>query len=68
VISLIQGGLQVGDHIKISGHTTNFEQRVDSMEVDHQPVQWAQPGQIFGLKVKEHAREHDIVYRFPSGT
>ena len=68
VVSLIQGGLQIGDHIKISGHTTNFEQRVDSMEVDHQPVQWAQPGQIFGLKVKDHARENDIVYRLPSGT
>ena len=66
VISLTQGGLQVGDYIKISGKTTNFEQRVDSMEVDHQSVQWAQTGQIFGLKVKEHAREHDIVYRFPS--
>jgi len=68
VVSLIQGGLQVGDHIKIMGHTTDFEQTVDSMEVDHQPVQWAQPGQIFGLKLKEHARENDLVYRLPSGT
>jgi hypothetical protein len=35
------------------------------MEVEHQPVQFAQPGQTFGMKVRDHAREHDTVYRLP---
>jgi len=66
VILLDQGGLQVGDRIQIKGHTTYFEQTIGSMEIDHQSVQWAQPGQTFGLKVVDHAREHDTVYRLPS--
>lgn len=68
VILLDQGGLQVGDRVQIKGNTTDFEQTIGSMEIDHQSVQWAQPGQTFGLKVVDHAREHDTLYRLPSGT
>ena len=65
VVELKEGGLQIGDRIRIKGHTTDFEQVVESMEVEHQPVQFAQPGQTFGMKVRDHAREHDTVYRLP---
>ncbi|HEX9757443.1 MAG TPA: hypothetical protein VGB26_06535 [Nitrospiria bacterium] len=68
VILLDKGGLQVGDRIQIKGQTTDFEQTVGSMEIDFQSVQWAQTGQTFGLKVVDHAREHDTIYRLPSGT
>ncbi len=55
--------LREGDTIHVKGFTTDFTQRVQSMEVDHVHVMEARGGQSFGLKVREHAREHDVVYR-----
>jgi putative protease len=57
------GPLRVGDTIRILGHTSDFRQRVESMQVEHQPVTEAGKRQEIGLRVTEHAREHDIVYK-----
>ena len=56
-------GLKVGDIIRIEGHTTDFTQQVSSMQLDHVPIQVAKPGQDIGLKVAEHVREHDVVFK-----
>jgi len=58
--------LRVGDVIHIRGHTTDFTQKVESLEVDHAPVTEVGPNDDFGLKVVEHAREHDTVYKVRS--
>jgi len=58
--------LRVGDVIHIRGHTTDFTQKVESLEVDHAPVTEVGSHDDFGLKVIEHAREHDIVYKLRS--
>ena len=58
--------LHVGDLIHIHGHTTDFTQKVVSLEVDHAPVTEVGPNDDFGLKVREHAREHDAVFRVRS--
>ena len=63
ILKLEKGILRVGDHIHIKGHTSDFAQPVDSMEIDHVHVNEAGPGQSFGLRVQEHAREHDVVYK-----
>jgi putative protease len=55
--------LRVGDNIHIRGHTSDFGQRVESLQVGHAPVQEVGPNDDFGLKVVDHAREHDVVYR-----
>ena len=55
--------LAVGDKIKIKGATSDFEQKVDSMQIEHEKVEKAGSGQSIGLKVKEHVREHDKVYK-----
>ncbi len=55
--------LRVGDRLHIKGHTTDFAQRVDSLQVEHQSVMEVGPADDFGIKVIDHAREHDIVYR-----
>ena len=57
------GSLRVGDTIRILGHTSDFRQRIDSMQLDHQPVTEAGKRQEIGLKVTQHARENDAVYR-----
>ena len=62
-IRLESGSLRVGDTIRILGHTSDFRQRVESMQVEHQPVTEAVRRQEIGLKVTEHARENDDVYK-----
>jgi putative protease len=53
--------LSVGDKIIIKGSTTNFEQIIDSMQIEHENVNRANAGQSVGLKVKDRVRENDIV-------
>jgi putative protease len=55
--------LAVGDTIIIKGPTTDFEQVVESMQIEHQNVQRAEAGQSIGLKVTQRVRETDIVYK-----
>jgi putative protease len=62
-LKLESGTLRVGDTIHIRGHTTDFIQRVESLEVDHAPVTEVGPNDDFGLRVVDHAREHDVVYK-----
>jgi len=62
-IQLSKGSLNVGDTIHIKGHTTDFEQQIQSMQIEHQNVKAAKAGQSIGLKVKEHVRETDSVYK-----
>ncbi len=54
--------IEVGDIIHIKGHTTDFEQKIESIEVEHQQVTRADRGQVIGLKVKDYVRENDLVY------
>jgi putative protease len=62
-IDIKKGELKVGDTIHIKGHTTDFYQKIDSMQIEHQPVEKAEAGQSVGIKVSEHVRENDIVYK-----
>jgi hypothetical protein len=55
--------LDVGDHIHIIGRTSDFEQDVGSMEIEHQHIFHADPGTDVGIAVGEHVREHDRVFR-----
>lgn len=59
----LKAALSVGDTIAIKGPTTDFEQRVDSMQIEHKDVQRAEPGQSIGLKVMQRVRETDMVYK-----
>jgi hypothetical protein len=53
----------VGDRILIKGTTTNFEQVVESIQIEKRNVDKASAGQKIGLKVKDRVREKDIVYK-----
>lgn len=61
VIEVVKGGLEIGDKIHIKGATSDFEQTIDSMQVEHKDVKKAKKGDMFGLKVVQHAREGDEV-------
>jgi translation elongation factor EF-1alpha len=55
--------LKKGDKIHVKGATTDFEQQVDSMQVNHQDVEEAKKGDAIGLKVDEAVRENDQVFK-----
>ena len=59
---VLSGNLRIGDRISIEGHTTNFEMVVDSMQIEHDSVEQAGPGDDIGIKVPDRVREHDVVY------
>jgi len=62
-IKIIAGELKIGDTIHIVGSTTDFKQKIDSMEINRNPVEMVKPGDDVGIKVKERVRERDIVYK-----
>ncbi len=62
-IQVTQDVLRVGDTIRVKGHTSDFTQKIDSMQIDNKSVDEATPGQSVGLRAKDHAREHDLVYK-----
>ncbi len=61
-IKITNGELKVGDTIKIKGHSTDFQQTVESMQAEHQSVQTARTGDDVGVRVKEKVHENDKVY------
>lgn len=62
-IVALSGDLKVGDQMKVEGNRTEFEQAVDSMEIDRKPVQAASRGQTVGVKVVERTNEGATVYK-----
>jgi len=59
----LSSDLKHGDRIRIKGRSTDFEQDVDSMQIDGQTIQDAQVGQEIGLKVEEKVKEGDKAYK-----
>ncbi len=55
--------LSVGDKIKVKGSDREFEQPVDSMQVDHAPIEKAEKGQSVGLKFEKEIKDGDMVYK-----
>jgi translation elongation factor EF-Tu-like GTPase len=55
--------LVVGDNILVKGPSTDFEQTVESMQIEHKNIPRAEAGQSVGLKLTQRARERDTVYK-----
>jgi len=63
VIKIEVGELRRGDQIYIKGHTSDFKQKIVSMQINHQRIEKAMVGDEIGIEVKERVREHDAVYK-----
>ena len=61
VVQLV-GNIKVGDTIRFRGHTTDFEQVADSLQVEHGAVESAAAGSEIAIHVEERVRAHDEVY------
>jgi len=62
-VEIISGSLSLGEVIRIKGSTTDFEQKVESMEIDRQPVTIANVGQSVGIRVNDRVRPHDKIFK-----
>lgn len=62
-VNLIKDGLKVGDEIYIKGHTTDFKEKIKSIQLDRVPIQEGKVGQEIGLLVKSRVRIGDSVYK-----
>ena len=59
----LTGALKKGDKIRIKGHTTNFEQIANSMQIEHKKVDSAKKGDDLGIKVDDRVRPGDKIYK-----
>jgi putative protease len=55
--------IEIGDKLHFVGHTTDFTETVDSMEVEHNKVERAAAGDEIAIKVVDRARQHDQVFK-----
>lgn len=62
-IEITSGSLAVGETIRIKGHTSDFTQTVDSIQIDNAAVERATAGDGIGIKVAQHARINDVVLK-----
>lgn len=62
-VEVTAGELNVGDTLHFKGHTTDFTERVESMQIEHSQVEKAKVGDSVGIKVKDRVRKHDRVYK-----
>ena len=62
-VKVTGGTIKIGDLLKYKGHTTDFTEAVTTMEIENQPVEQAQAGDLVGVKVKERVREKDRIYK-----
>jgi translation elongation factor EF-1alpha len=59
----LKAPLAVGDRIHIKGHSTDIVQTVTSMQIEHEKIESAKPGDDVALAVEGHAHEHDLIFR-----
>lgn len=59
----LTAGLEVGDKIRIKGHTTDLELTVESMQIDNVNVETAKAGDNIGIKIEDRVRKTDSVYK-----
>ena len=55
--------IRVGDTIHFHGHSTDFTQTVDSLQLEHQAVSEGKPGQDVALKVAQKVHPNDAVFK-----
>jgi len=63
IIEITDDELNIGDTIHIKGHTSDFTQQVNSMQVEHVVIEKAKKGDAVGIKVDSPAHDHDQVFK-----
>ncbi len=62
-IEITSEDIKVGDTLHFKGHTTDFTQKINSIQIEHESVEEAGVGSNVGIKVKDRVRSHDLVFK-----
>ena len=63
VISVTKGVISLGDTLHLKGHTTDFKQKIKSMQINNAPINKAKAGQEIGVLLRSRVRHNDVVYK-----
>lgn len=63
IVEITDGELKAGDTVHIKGHSEDFDQKVESIQIEHNRVEEAKKGDVIGLKVDQKVHEGDVVYK-----
>jgi translation initiation factor IF-2 len=61
-VEVIRGRVRIGDKVRFRGHTTDFTQEIESMQIDHQEITEAGEGDFVGILVNDRVRENDSMF------
>ncbi len=62
-VKVTSGELSIGDTVRYTGHTTDFEEKLDSMEIDNEQIEKAVEGDYIGVKVSDRVRPGDEMFK-----
>ncbi|MDO9515873.1 MAG: hypothetical protein Q7J01_07230 [Syntrophales bacterium] len=62
-VKITAGELRAGDTVKFAGHTTDFEDTINSMEIDNKQIEKATAGDYIGIKVSDRVRPGDEMFK-----
>jgi putative protease len=62
-IKVTKGSIKVGDLLHFKGHTSDFQETVGAIQVEHKSLSEAKNGDAIGIKVSQRVREHDKVFK-----
>lgn len=66
IIIQLQDTLKIGDTIRVKGHTSDFTQKVDSMQIEHVSVTEAKSADAVGIKIEQKSHPKDKVFKIIS--
>ena len=59
----LEAKIKVGETVHFLGHSTDFKQEVASLQIEHQSVTQAGPGQDVAMKVIQPVHPNDTIYK-----
>ena len=62
-VKITAGELRIGDRVKFTGHTTDFEDTINSMEIDNSQIEKATAGDYIGIKISDRVRPGDEMFK-----
>jgi putative protease len=61
-VEILRGRVKIGDSVRFRGHTTDFNQKIVSMQENHQEITEAGEGDFVGILVSDRVRENDRMF------